>query len=103
MPRAFIAPEAGYQEGFTYAIQGKSGTQRRPTAKLEDVVPAGEWCTFAWVQSGSTVSLYLNGTLVATGDVGGDTLRDIYVNDETELYLGKPLDNWGDPKSYGHF
>ena len=101
--KGIYAPEAGYQEGFTYAIQGKSGTQRRPTAKLEDVVPAGEWCTFAWVQSGSTVSLYLNGTLVATGDVGGDTLRDIYVNDETELYLGKPLDNWGDPKSYGIF
>lgn len=97
------APQAGWEEGFTYAIKGKSGKEHRPSASLNEVVPAGEWCTFACVQKGSTVTLYLNGKQVATGDVGGDTLSDVYVSDDTELYLGKPLAAWNDPKSYGIF
>ncbi|WPV00721.1 LamG-like jellyroll fold domain-containing protein [Mucilaginibacter sp. cycad4] len=90
----FLSVQTGTAGQVRFGIKN-GGTEQGLTYNY--AVPLNTWTHFAVTQAGSTFSMYINGSLVAT--TTAITIKPSAIDSTTQNYLGKS--QWGDPMFNG--
>lgn len=90
----FLSVQTGTAGQVRFGIKN-GGTEQGLTYNY--AVPLNTWTHFAVAQAGSTFSMYINGSLVAT--TTAITIKPSAIDSTTQNYLGKS--QWGDPMFNG--